>query len=277
LCGLSGCQEHEELETVEKRWQEKISLESQMQDEEKGLIELAAGQTIAELESQSQEVDPDTLPGHIQTCAEELEQVNQRTNELNQLVGEQRKELQRMDGSALAAQKAEQAEEKLSEIHRLAEQYARLRIATKVLEDEIERYRAENQDPILAIASSYFAQLTLNSFDGLRTDLDDKGGQIIVGLRNGGERVPAEGMSSGTRDQLFFALRLASLEYRLEYTQAMPFIVDDILINFDEDRSRAALQALNHLSQKNQVLLFSHHKHVAEMAESLCVGQIHNL
>ncbi|HMB31027.1 MAG TPA: hypothetical protein VKN82_04300, partial [Desulfohalobiaceae bacterium] len=172
---------------------------------------------------------------------------------------------------------AEEAEEKLTEIKRLAEQYTLLRIAAKLLEDEIERYRSENQDPILSIAGKYFAELTLNSFQGLRTDLDDKGEQIIVGLRHNGQWITAEGMSSGTRDQLFLALRLASLEYRLEYNEPMPFIVDDILINFDESRSKAALKTLNDLGQKNQVLLFSHHRHVADMAESLGTGQVHPL
>ncbi len=277
LCNLAGCQGHEELEAVEKRWQEKIKLEEQIKNEESRLTELAEGQAITDLEAQAKQIDPDTLPVRIQNCAEELEQVTQAINELNQSVGEQRKELQRMDGSAQAAIKAEEAEETLAEIRRLAEQFTRLRVAAKVLEDEVERYRAENQDPILSIAGKYFAGLTLDSFHGLRTDLDDRGEQIIVGLRNGGQRVTAEGMSSGTRDQLYFALRLASLEYRLKQSEAMPFIVDDILINFDEDRSKAALKALNDLSQKNQVLLFSHHRYVAEMAESVGTGLVHYL
>ncbi len=277
LCNLAGCQEHEDLEAVEKRWQEKIKLEEQIKEEERRLTELAEGQAVKELEAQAEQIDPDTLPGRIQNCAEELEQVNQAINELNQSVGEKRKELQRMDGSSQAAKKAEEAEEKLTEIKRLAEQYTLLRIAAKLLEDEIERYRSENQDPILSIAGKYFAELTLNSFQGLRTDLDDKGEQIIVGLRHNGQWITAEGMSSGTRDQLFLALRLASLEYRLEYNEPMPFIVDDILINFDESRSKAALKTLNDLGQKNQVLLFSHHRHVADMAESLGTGQVHPL
>lgn len=277
LCKLAGCEHHDYLESTEQLWREKVQLEERIKEEEEGLAQIAGGLSLAELESEVSQIDPDALPGRLRECSQELEQVEQRINELAEVVGEERRELEHMDGSDLAAQKAEQAEEKLSEIRRLSEHYTRLRIAAKVLEEEIERYRAENQDPVLRLAGDYFAELTLNSFEGLRTDLDDKGGQVIVGLRNGGDRVSVEGMSSGTRDQLFFALRLASLEYRLEKSQAMPFIVDDVLINFDDQRSKAALRALARLAKKNQVLVFSHHRQVAEIAETLGLGLVHEL
>jgi len=82
-------------------------------------------------------------------------------------------------------------------------------------------------------------------------------------------RLTVEKMSSGTRDQLFLALRLATLAWRLETSEPMPFIVDDILINFDDDRSRATLSVLADLSKKNQVILFTHHRQIVEEAKSI--------
>jgi len=76
-------------------------------------------------------------------------------------------------------------------------------------------------------------------------------------------------MSSGTRDQLFLALRLASLEHHLEKNVAVPFIVDDILVNFDEARAKATLKALAGLARKNQIILFTHHWEIAESAKGL--------
>ncbi len=59
-------------------------------------------------------------------------------------------------------------------------------------------------------------------------------------------------MSSGTRDQLYLALRLASLEHQHESGPLPPFIVDDILINFDDARSAATLRVLAGLAEKNR-------------------------
>ena len=44
----------------------------------------------------------------------------------------------------------------------------------------------------------------------------------------------------------------------------MPFIIDDILINFDDLRSRATLQVLADLGARNQVILFTHHRRLVD-------------
>jgi uncharacterized protein YhaN len=174
-----------------------------------------------------------------------------------------------MDGNARAAEMAEEMEQELAGIRRLAERYTLVKLAAKILQLEIERYREEHQDPVLLIASKYFREMTLGSFTGLRTDVDDQGLPVLIGLRPGNRRVPVEGMSAGTRDQLYLALRLATLEYRLDSHEPMPFIVDDILINFDDRRSRATLQALARLSARNQVILFTHHRQIVDETEHL--------
>ena len=59
----------------------------------------------------------------------------------------------------------------------------------------------------------------------------------------------------------------------------MPFIVDDILVDFDDQRSKAALERLSQLSKKTQVILFTHHMQLVEQAESFGEAhvQIHKL
>lgn len=76
-------------------------------------------------------------------------------------------------------------------------------------------------------------------------------------------------MSSGTRDQLYLALRIATLKWRLQSHEAMQFVVDDILINFDDARSTATLEIFAELAAGNQVILFTHHRQVVEAAEDL--------
>lgn len=73
-------------------------------------------------------------------------------------------------------------------------------------------------------------------------------------------------MSEGTSDQLYLALRLALLERALENREPVPFTVDDILIMFDDDRTAAALKLFAQLSRKSQVIYFTHHRHLVELA-----------
>jgi uncharacterized protein YhaN len=62
---------------------------------------------------------------------------------------------------------------------------------------------------------------------------------------------------------------LATLEWRLEKHQPMPFIADDLLVNFDDARSDATIRALSDLAMKNQVILFTHHRQIVTIAEGL--------
>ena len=92
---------------------------------------------------------------------------------------------------------------------------------------------------------------------------------MLKGSGPDGRLVGVEGMSNGgSHDQLYLALRLASLESWLHVHEPIPFVVDDILLNFDDQRALAALRALAELSQHTQVLFFTHHRHLVELAEA---------
>ncbi|WP_438039417.1 AAA family ATPase [Sorangium sp. So ce128] len=78
--------------------------------------------------------------------------------------------------------------------------------------------------------------------------------------------VDVTGLSDGTRDQLYLALRLASLEHHARTGEPIPLILDDILIHFDDDRARAALAVLGELAGTTQVLFFTHHARLCELA-----------
>ena len=49
----------------------------------------------------------------------------------------------------------------------------------------------------------------------------------------------------------------------------MPFVVDDILVGFDDHRTKVCLEVLAELAASTQVLVFTHHRRVVELAENL--------
>jgi len=177
--------------------------------------------------------------------------------------------LSKMDGSARAADLAEEAQELIARLEPDVQQYIRLRIASEILNKAIESYREKNQGPILERSSNLFARITPGSFAGLQIDFNDKGEAVLMGVRPEGRGVVGvEGMSDGTADQLYLAVRLASLESYLEKNEAMPFIVDDVLIHFDNERAVATLKILAQVAQKTQIIFFTHHQHLVELARA---------
>ena len=244
------------------------ALELENREVEDQLLRLAAGTPLDEFVEQAKHVDADRLSPAVQQLADEIDQLEREQAEVQQTIGQERAELRRMDGSSRAAEAQARVESLLAGIRNDAEQYVRLRLASTVLQRTTERYRQKNQGPVLDSASRLFGELTLGSFRGLRADFDDKGGAVLVGVRPNGHTLGVEGMSDGTRDQLYLALRLASLETYLTDKEPLPFIVDDILIMFDDDRAVAALRALASLSTQTQVIFFTHHEHLVDLAAS---------
>ncbi|MEZ6074833.1 MAG: hypothetical protein R3C56_03890 [Pirellulaceae bacterium] len=174
-------------------------------------------------------------------------------------------ELQKFDGSSRAAEANAQCESIAAQLEVELQSLAVRRVAAVVLKAAIERHREKNQGPILGRASQIFQQITLGQYSGLQAEYNEKGEPILAGLRNG-TRVLVEGMSDGTCDQLYLALRLASLEAWLSHHEPIPLIVDDILMNFDDARSVATLHVLAELSHRTQVIFFTHHQHLVNLA-----------
>ena len=142
----------------------------------------------------------------------------------------------------------------------------RKRLAAELLERELRRYRDANQGPIVGRASALFGQLTLGRYPRLEVGYDETDTPVLQCVDERGTRVVVEGLSDGARDQLYLALRLASLERFAERNEPMPLVLDDVLIHFDEQRARAALAVLADFSATAQVLFFTHSARLCELA-----------
>ncbi len=267
----AGCGDLDELEAVEHRDAEHRRLTGEVQEIERGLLAGGDGLGIGDLEVQAEayfgQAERDGLPERIVALNERIErELRPRREGLIERKVNAERDFNAMSGGDTAARLGEEAERMRARLRRLAERYLRVKLAGRVLREEIERFRQEHRDPILARAGGYFTRITQGSFALVATDFDESDQPVLVGVRANGERLRVESMSTGTRDQLYLALRLATLDHDLELSEPLPFIVDDILIQFDDERARATLDALAELSSKTQVILFTHHRRDLEQA-----------
>ncbi len=194
--------------------------------------------------------------------------LDERRRDLAVALASARRELAAVSAGADAAKAEADRQMALTDIRDIAERYARARTASTLLDWAIEKYRREKQDPLLKRAGELFAMLTRGSFVALDVARDDKGVPRLAGLRPGEVRrsVELDGMSEGTRDQLYLALRVAAVEDHLGRATPLPFVADDLFGNFDDDRAGAGLRVLAELAKRTQVLVFTHHRHLVDVA-----------
>ena len=258
-----------ELESAGESSRKRRELQQKLDTLEQELTRNGDGLSIQELEKEAGESDIDAIEGELERVSSELKELQANRDTLRDQRQTVQNEIKAKDGSALAANASEEAEQQLATMVSGVEQYLRLQIAALILEQRIEDYRKKNQAPVLARAGELFSKLTLGSYANLRDELDESGKPILLGVRPDDAEVSVDGMSDGSRDQLYLSLRLATLEQHLSKGEPMPFVVDDILIGFDDNRTRICLEVLAELAISTQVLLFTHHRRVLELAGEL--------
>ena len=268
LCGQAGCTKHEELEAAEEQSERLRSLRNGIDGLNARLMTLSGGMDLEAFVAEAGETDADAIPAQVAETKLQIAECEARRSELDRRIGSERTRLAAMDGTGKALEAAEKAESTLARLKREVERYARVHLASTILSREIDRYREVNEGPVLRSASEIFSRLTLGSFATLKPVFDRGDRPVLAGFRPDGRKVPVSGMSEGTLDQLYLSLRLASLRMQAESGETMPFIADDILINFDDARSEATLKVLAELSRKTQIVFFTHHRRLLDLAES---------
>jgi len=281
LCNEVGCTGHEALPEIELRWGDFQRLRDALRQVEEEIVNDGGGQTLAERAAEIEGVDADLLGAQIDSFENDLRELNRQKEEKGRELYELEAKLAQMDGNDRAAEAAEQATLVGAEVGQAVQRYLRVKLAGALLRRRIEEHRRNSQSPVLALANTFFQRITGGRFSELATDFDvDQ--QILVGVRTDGTKVRVEEMSDGTRDQLYLALRLAHLDHELGRggREPMPLVLDDLLMNFDDERAAATLQLLAELSDRTQIIYFTHHAHLLELTRQAVAAEtlhIHRL
>ena len=271
LMSLCHAASHEELGAAIEASDRRRVLEAAAATALRAVEEGGDGLPLPALEAEVAAVDALQAPLRLLEIAQELEAHRQHFETLTGELTQAEAALAAFAGQDAAARAEAERQDALAKMADAAERFIQVHTASRLLKWAIDRYRETRQGPMLSRAGAIFAALTLGSFQKLALDFDSEP-LALHGQRPDGTLVAISGMSDGTRDQLYLALRLAALELHLDQAQAqaqgqgqgqaLPFIADDLFINYDDRRARAGLEALATLSEKTQVIFLSHHDHL---------------
>lgn len=166
----------------------------------------------------------------------------------------------------------------------LASKRLDMAVLEKRLEDAVERWRAlatacraldlirdtyqkHRQPETLQEASGYLDRLTQGRYRRVWTPLGEHALRVDDAA---GESLPVEVLSRGTREQLFLSLRLALASSYARRGAPLPLVLDDVLVNFDADRAKAAATVLRDFAAEGrQLLVFTCHEHIMRLFKSL--------
>ena len=129
-----------------------------------------------------------------------------------------------------------------------------------------ERIEKTRQPRALKRASEYLQDLTLDRYQNIWSPLE---GRTLVVDDDQHQSLRVEQLSSGTREQVFLAIRMAMIDGMTEQGRELPLILDDVTVNFDQIRSEAAVKTLLQAAEEGQqVLLFTCHLHLMQLFQA---------
>lgn len=269
----SGTHSVEALRLAVSKSDERRDWQSKANAAKTSLLAQGDGLTIEGLRSECQGLELAHVPIELEGLSAEVGDLFAQANRLSAKHQTATATLTAMAGAADAAKAEAERQGALAEMADALERYVKVYLAARLLAWSIEQYRAAKQGPMLTAASGIFTKLTLGSFEKLVVDFDTNP-PTLQARRHGGELVGVAGLSDGTRDQLYLALRLAALEMHFGQAHVMPFIADDLFINFDDQRARAGLEALAKLSKRTQILFLTHHDHLLPVVQDVFGSEV---
>ncbi|MBP8296479.1 MAG: hypothetical protein KAX84_10260, partial [Burkholderiales bacterium] len=211
--------------------------------------------------------DAVAIESERERCRLELAQREAEQGAARQTEEQSRRALEAIDTSDAAAAAREAMESAAARFRAAIRPWARLRLAHALLGEALNRFRERAQAPMVTAASEYFALMTGGRYRRLVADEAD-GKPVLRAEQEDGVRKSVEAMSDGTADQLYLALRLAALDLRRASHPHLPLVLDDVLITADDGRAANMLRALARFAEGGQVLIFTHHRHLLDVARA---------
>lgn len=182
------------------------------------------------------------------------------------IVREKRRQLAQTDR---LAELQTQLESDRAELRDAVESYAPIVVLQAMLDRAIAKFSRSVRPELLESVAKLFGQLT----DGEYVDVDRclEADSLRVLRQDQQWRSPAE-LSTGTRELLYLAVRLAFVRDHVQSHESMPLFLDDVLVNIDTRRTRAIIRTLLDLSDQMQIVVLSCRPELAMLFEQLELG-----
>ncbi len=210
------------------------------------------------------------IQNELQTLRDtQLGQLQEKYDEALEQVTLAKKGVQQFDGESQAAQLSADLESGRSKLVTAVDRWAALVIMRVMIKRAIEKFEKEHQPQMLKDVERIFGLMTANRYMSIQRKLDEHGTLLVVD--EAGTRKEPHQLSTGTREQLYLAIRLAYISRYCQKSEPLPIVMDDVLVNFDPHRLRQTIRVLAELAKQGslQIIFLTCHDHVVDAVKSV--------
>lgn len=227
----------------------------------------AAGQELSGLMEQLSQTDEIRLRLVVEEFTRQLDQVDRQRKETDQSIGNFDQRIEQMARSEEAGRLALELHHQRSRLGELCEQWVIHRLAAELLDRAVDRFSREHEPVLLQYTRDFLQRLTGGRYQTVEHDSANPT-QFLV-RNTSGQSFEPERLSTGTREQLYLAIRMAFITHYCESHEPLPVIMDDCFVNFDDSRTAHALAAISQWKIAAQRIVLSCHFRVVQ-----CLAEI---
>jgi uncharacterized protein YhaN len=240
-----------------RNWEERNKLMDEILQGEQNIKRISGdGKSYSDFINELEGTSLEDLKEKELQLKERLEGMESHLSEFREKRGGIAKEIEQIEqgeeGSSLRMEKTV----KMQKLKKKSDEWSILTLARTIMGKAIEKYEHERQPGVIKEAQSFFSKMTLGRYSRIFAPLDEA--KIYVEDKDG-RRKDLQDLSRGTAEQLYLSLRFGFIREFSKRAESLPIVFDDILVNFDPERFRAACVAIKELAKTNQILYFTCH------------------
>ena len=220
------------------------------------------GEAFQSLLSELETTNKDDIADQVSRSEKELEETDDKIRTLIQERTEVNFEREKLIGDEESSRLRAERERLMEEIHVHARRWTTLTVAENILKEAQRKFEQERQPDVIRNTERFFRQITEERYKTVYSPLGEN--KILVSATNEDPKEPSQ-LSRGTREQLYLSLRFGLIQELTQHTESLPVVVDEVLVNFDQQRGLQAAIAFTKLAQSIQVLAFTCHSWVVDL------------
>ena len=244
--------------------QQRLTLEGLLATSHDELNEVAFSEPeMAVVEDDIARFDPAQGRQSIHLLEYEQTEVEETLKGHHEELGSLKQEIRLLESSRESQANYFQKSQVAADIYSTAEEWLALQIEEEAVQTMRHRFETDNISGTLTTASSYMHRISSGRYHRIWGPL---GENFLCVDDEYGRTFRVEQLSGGTREQLFLAIRFALVREFARRGVELPVVMDDLFVNFDEERTVAAVECLIEVANEGQqVLFFTCHQHLAEL------------
>jgi uncharacterized protein YhaN len=263
----SGSLDRAAFDALMVRAQQAAEMRIQRSEITSVLETMAGRESLGEFVQSLSQSDSSDLQIQVSELKRELAQLESTRQQVDQDVGALNNQLEQLAKSEEAQRSQQHLHALRGQLTELSEQWVVNRLAQELMARCIDRFSRDNEPALLQLTHRMLSKLTGGKYTTVEYDPNAAGTFLVRSSR--GEALEPSRLSTGTREQLYLAIRMAYISHYVEHHEPLPVLMDDCFVNFDDARTRNAVQTLLDWNASVQTILLSCHGRVVHLLAEL--------